>query len=280
MMVIADSGSTKTAWRVVRDEQSIIPYSTTGFNPVTASTELIAKEMQLVFKETFFLAKVTTVYYYGAGCWDNASCTIVEKALRRVFPNAVIAVTNDLIAAARATCGTRPGIVGILGTGSNSCLYDGEKIKDNVTSLGYIIGDEGSGTHLGKNLLKSYFYRELPPVLEKKLEAQYTISKKKLIERVYFKKGGNTYLAAFAKFIIQEKEHPFIKKIVEEALETFVKRHLLKYENTRNLPIHFVGSIAFFLKEILKEVLELNNLKIGNIIQQPIEGLIRYHLEN
>ena len=279
MIVIADSGSTKTDWRMVEGKQLATSYQTNGFNPLITNTAQIIKELQSVFKQKTFLKKTTRVHYYGAGCWDDASCQVVGNALSSIFPNAAIAVTNDLLAAARATCGTNPGVVGILGTGSNSCLFDGQEIVDNVSSLGYIIGDEGSGVHLGKKLLKHYFYRELPADLKQKLESQYAISKKELIENVYLKKRGNAYLASFAQFVIQEKEHPFIKQIVKKTLKSFLKRHLLKYKNTDELPVHFVGSIAFFLQEDLKKILQSKHLKIGKIIKQPIEDLIDYHLK-
>ncbi len=276
-IIIADSGSTKTDWRIISKAEEIATLTTIGFNPVLTNTALIIKELTPVFSDSTLNQSIREIYYYGAGCWDLDSCSIVLKALEVFFPAAEISVTNDLIGAARAVCGPQAGIACILGTGANSCLYDGQKIADNVPALGYIMGDEGSGAYLGKRLLQSYFYRALPKVLEEKLLIKYDVSKKVMLENVYHKKGGNRYLASFAKFIIAEKHHPFMRQLTADAFDTFIKRQLLKYENTANYPIHFIGSIAYFLEDILQEVLEKNGLKLGKIIQQPIDGLVDFH---
>lgn len=275
--IIADSGSTKTDWRIISNDQEIGVISTIGFNPVLTNTELIIKELAPVFADNSLNQSVEAIHYYGAGCWNVDSCSVVLKALASIFPTAEINVTNDLLGAARAVCGHEAGIACILGTGANSCLYDGKKIVDNIPALGFIMGDEGSGAYLGKRLLQSYFYRALPKEIAEKLTATHAISKKIMLEQVYYNKGGNRYLASFAKFLIREKEHPFVKQLITDSFDIFIKRQLLKYENTTEYPIHFIGSIAYFLKDILSDTLATNGLQLGKIIKQPIEGLVDFH---
>ncbi len=277
MILIADSGSTKTDWRLLQDGQPIQAIRTIGFNPVLTNTAQITKELSKAFTNKIINQTVNSVYYYGAGCWNKTTCSVVSNALDVIFPTATIDVTNDLLGAARAVCGKEAGVACILGTGANSCLYDGLEIIDNVPALGFIMGDEGSGAYLGKQLLKSYFYRELPKSLSEKLVKEQPISKNIMLEQVYQSKSGNRYLASFAKFIIQEKGHPFIHKLVADAFDDFMERQVKKYDGVANHPIHFIGSIAYFLKDILAERLAANGLALGNIIRQPIDGLVDFH---
>ncbi len=277
MTLIADAGSTKTDWKIVAEDHQVTNIQTIGFNPVLTDTALIIKTLSPVFKDEKLNLSFTDVHYYGAGCWDMDSCVIVLSALEYFFPNAEIEVTNDLLGAARAVCGHQAGVACILGTGANSCLYDGEKVVDNVPALGFIMGDEGSGAYLGKQLLKHYFYRALPSDLKDQLDETQAISKKILIDEVYKGKAGNQYLASFAPFLIKEKEHPFVQKLISDAFDEFITKQLLKYNKVKDLPIHFIGSIAFFLGDILKDRLTAHNLQLGKIIRQPIDGLVAFH---
>lgn len=277
MTIIADSGSSKTDWRIVHTEGTISSINTIGFNPVLTSTALIIKELNLAFSVTKTNQAVKLIHYYGAGCWDTDSCSVVLKALAFIFPNAELHVTNDLLGAARSVCGQEQGIACILGTGANSCLYDGQKVIDNIPALGYIMGDEGSGAFLGKQLLQSYFYRELPADLRAKLDQKYSISKKMLLENVYQGDAGNKYLANFTKFLVSEKEHPYIHQLIVTSFDLFIKRQVLKYNTATNIPIHFIGSVAYFLKDILTSVVLANNLQMGKVTRQPIEGLVAFH---
>lgn len=277
MQLIADSGSTKTDWKIVKEDQQVIDLETVGFNPVLTNTTSIIKTLAPHFADKPLNFSINEVHYYGAGCWDTDSCLVVTKALEHFFPKAAIHVTNDLLGAARAVCGKNAGIACILGTGANSCWFDGQKIVDNIPALGYIMGDEGSGAYLGKQLLRHYFYRELPLILQEKLENTHTISKKILLEKVYEGQQGNRYLASFAKFLIQEKKHPFVRQLLADAFDTFIEKQVLKYQAAPNLPIHFIGSIAYFLADILNEQLMANRLKLGKIIRQPIDGLVKFH---
>ncbi|MEM6317002.1 MAG: hypothetical protein AAF960_04990 [Bacteroidota bacterium] len=280
MTIIADSGSTKTDWVLLNRDKGMESFSTNGLNPVLLDKAAIISEIGATFSKGSLSSKVNAVHFYGAGCFDEPHCTIVESALQVIFPNASFWINNDLLAAARAICGTSEGIACILGTGANSCFFDGQKIVDNVPPLGYILGDEGSGTYLGKQLLRHYFYRELPPELERRLLADFSISKKKVIEAVYRQPNGNRYLANFAKWIIEQKKHPFVQQLLLNALDDFIKRQVLKYDRVREVPIHFIGSIAFFLQKEVKIVIEKNGLLLGKINRRPMEGLIKFHLQS
>jgi N-acetylglucosamine kinase-like BadF-type ATPase len=277
MLIIADSGSTKTDWKLIDEEGQIASIHSLGLNPSTQDSALIISELTKTFSDKKVNQSVQQIYYYGAGCWNEKTCNIITHALQQIFPKAKSAVTNDLLGASRAVCGKEAGIACILGTGANSCLFDGENIIDNVPALGYIMGDEGSGAYLGKRLLSAYFYRELPADLKDKLQQQYEVSKKALIENVYQGKRGNRYLAQFARFVIKEQKHPFIQLLIKDAFQLFIEKQVLKYEKAKDLPIHFVGSIAFYLEDILNKVLIDKQLNIGKIIQQPIDGLIHFH---
>ncbi|MEM1122786.1 MAG: hypothetical protein AAGJ18_20240 [Bacteroidota bacterium] len=280
MTIIADSGSTKTDWVLASKGKSIATFSTNGLNPVLLDRTAIISEIGATFSKHPFSTQVHQVHFYGAGCFDEPHCGIVESALKTIFPNASFRVNNDLLAAARAVCGNSEGIACILGTGANSCFFDGQKILDNIPPLGFILGDEGSGAYLGKQLLKHYFYRELPPELERKLLADFSITKKEVIEAVYRQPNANRYLATFAKWIIQQKAHPVVQNLLIAALEDFIKRQVLKYDRVREVPIHFIGSIAFFLQEEINLVLKNNRLQLGKIIRRPMEGLVRFHLQS
>ena len=278
MIVVVDSGSTKADWKMVNTAgtQSI---STMGFNPVFHSENKIYQELQEAFDRGVNPDKAEKVYYYGAGCWDEKLKGVVNNALTRIFYNADIEVQHDLLGAARATCGKQPGISCILGTGSNSCLYDGETVIDNVTNLGYLLGDEGSGTHLGKSLIRAYFYRELPKELRKALDQAYPGGKQAMLDQIYGKETPNVYLASFTKFMSQNIGHPFIQRLLYTSFAEFTDRHVRKYLNHLSLPIHFIGSIAYYFQDVIRAVLEERAMLPGNFIQKPIDHLVSFHKE-
>ena len=278
MIAIVDSGSTKADWRFVAKGASTIEKNTPGFNPFIHASEAIFKTLQEAFHAEIPTQKVTQVFYYGAGCSDDYRCEIVANALKELFTNAVITVYHDLLGAARATCKKEAGIACILGTGSNSCLYDGQRITDNVTNLGHIIGDEGSGYHLGKKLIQAYFYREFPDEIKTAFERQFPANPREIISNIYAG-AANVYLSSFATFVGQFKDHDFIKNLVKDAFSEFLVRHVFKYQNYKDLPISFNGSIAFHFQDLLKEVLVDQGLRLGVIIQKPIERLVEFHLE-
>ncbi len=202
---------------------------------------------------------------------------VIENGLSRVFPNANISVHHGLLGAARATCGDKAGISAIIGTGSNTCLYDGKEVIDNVTNLGYLCGDEGSGTHLGKKLIRHYFYRELPKGLEQELEHFIGGGKQKVLDTIYGDVPPNVYLASFTRFMSEHMEHPFIQRILYRSFAEFIDRHVRKYDGHLRLPVHFIGSIAYVFQDMLKIVLTERAMQHGVFIKQPIDHLVDYH---
>ncbi len=278
MILIADAGSTKADWLILEKNGHQRLESTQGFNPFFHSTSDIRKALAAQLVPKLDAEAVSAIYYYGAGIHDEHRAEMVAKALKPLFVNALVEVDHDLLAAARATCGSLPGICCILGTGSNSCLYNGEKVIDNVPSLGYLLGDEGSGTHLGKALLRAYFYRELPPEIEKAFDEAYPEGGHAIKDRVYEMVGTNVYLAGFSKFLAEHKTHYSIQQIVAKCFAEFLDTQVRKYEDHQKLPINFVGSIAHHYEEILHNELEKRGMKLGRIIRKPIYSLGEFHL--
>lgn len=277
MVIIADCGSTKADWLLAHGGRDQQLENTVGFSPFFHTTQEIEQILRTQLVPKLPDAPVEKVWFYGTGIHDEHRENIVKMALAAVFPQATISVEHDLLGSARATCGKEPGIACILGTGSNSCYYDGKKIIDNVPSLGWLLGDEGSGTHLGKTLLRSWFYREMPLDLVTDFTAQFPDSPSDIKDKVY-EKGGNAYVATFTKFLGENQEHPFVRKIVSNCLGEFLDRHVLKYVGYQSVPVHFVGSIAHHFKPILEDCMKQRNLHLGHITRKPIFSLAEYHL--
>jgi len=210
MILIADAGSTKTDWLFLSKQNEIITLKSAGLNPVITTAKEIDQRIYGIFKDLPSSGKVAKIHFFGAGCWNEATCTIIHDACQKYFPTAVIEVASDILGAVRASCGSLPGIVCILGTGSNTCLFDGQQIIKGVPSLGYILGDEGSGMYLGKELITHYFYQELPKDLHEFFKDAYHLDKAALIQKVYREKEANQYLASFVPFLSKHRKHPFV----------------------------------------------------------------------
>jgi glucosamine kinase len=279
MILVVDSGSTKSDWRVIGDCGSTA-IATKGLNPIFVSADIIKEEVMREVVPQVATEEVTKIYFYGSGCWDDHLQGIISNALAAVFTNAAIEVKHDLLGAARATCGHHPGISCIIGTGSNSCLYDGKEVVDNITNLGYLLGDEGSGTHLGKKLIAAYFYRELPEELSPLLDDYFPGGKQSILDKIYGPETPNVFLAAFTRFIHQHRKHPYLQHLVYESFSEFIDRHVRKYSGHLGLPIHFIGSIAYYFQDNLKLVLQERNMNVGTFIKKPIGALADYHLAN
>ncbi len=279
MLAIVDGGSTKADWKILLDDGLVLDANTTGFNPNYDSQDRIANLVKTGLEGKLDPQKPGVIHYYGAGCWDTGRKAVVANAIAAVFPAAQVMVYHDLLAAARATCGDKPGVVCILGTGSNSVLYDGEKEIDNVTNLGFFLGDEGSGAQIGKKFVKTFFYREMPARLHPVMEKACPNGRKDILDKVY---GGGVpaaYLATFARLFTEEQDDPWVRKIIWNCFDEFLRRHVCKYVNHQTLPVHFVGSVAFHFQEILKEAVEQLGLHLGQILKKPINNLFKYHLE-
>jgi N-acetylglucosamine kinase-like BadF-type ATPase len=276
MIVIADMGATKTDWSFTEGSTVIKNISTKGFNPYFHTTGEIIDLLRPEFIGEDF-SNIEQVHFYGAGCSNDEKITTVEHALKIYFPYASIEVNHDLLASARALCGKSPGIACILGTGSNTCLYDGMHIIANNPSLGFILGDEGSGGDLGRELIKAYYYGTLNPELNAKLEKQFSVDKNSLLGNVYSTDKPNAFCAAFTPFLTQNIDQDCINKLVKNSFREFFNRHILTYENYQKLPINFVGSIAFHFKSQLEEVAKEFGSRLGIVIKAPVAKLIEYH---
>lgn len=277
MILIADSGSTKADWVLIEETDKVRLAHTQGFNPNYHSEEVIARALEAELVPQMPCTQVRVVWYYGSGCWDPERKEVVKRPLRRFFPRAEIHVEHDLLGAARATCGHRPGIACILGTGSNSCLYDGRREVDNVTNLGFLLGDEGGGVHLGKELLRRWFYRELPTHLVEELEQRVPGGRREVLDHVYREEAPAVYLASFARFLGTRKEDPVVQQLVLDCFDEFITRHVCKYEGHADLPVHFVGSVAWHFQDLLRRALAKRGLKVGIIDRKPIDRLAVFH---
>ena len=280
MILIADGGSTKTDWRLIKDGREFKKIQTSGFNPYLVGSDeiegILWKELQPYIDNT----GVSAVYYYGAGCSTSVKNMIVENAFEKIFPNAKLYISHDLLAASHALCGDEEGIAAILGTGSNSCYYDGKDIKDGIFSLGYFFGDEGSGAYLGKQLLTSYLHNELPLEIEQKFKAKFSITRESILDSVYTKPAPSRFLASFSHFINENRDHPFIYALITNAFRAFYKYQVCCYSKHKEVPVHFVGSVAFYYRDILTQVGLEFGVKTGKFIKAPIDGLVEYHHEN
>jgi N-acetylglucosamine kinase-like BadF-type ATPase len=280
MILIADGGSTKTDWRLIKEGREYKQIQTSGFNPYLVGSdkieEILWKELQPYIDNN----AVSAVYYYGAGCSTAVKNQIVETAFEKIFTKAVIYISHDLLAASHALCGNEEGIAAILGTGSNSCYYDGKEIKDGIFSLGYFFGDEGSGAYLGKQLITAFLHNELPEDLAVKLREAYPISLENILDAVYTKPAPSRFLASFSVFINENRNHPFIYTLITDAFRLFYKYQICCYARHKEVPVHFVGSVAFHYQDILTKVGSEFGIKTGKFIKAPIDGLVEYHHEN
>ncbi len=279
MLLIADSGSTKTSWRLVDENKKTSHFLTDGLNPYFKSQGEIVEEIKTDLIPHFPKnTRISKVYFYGAGCSSATKCALIKEAFTQCFPDAEITIDHDILAAARAACGNSEGIVCILGTGSNSCLYDGQKIVNVIGGLGYILGDEGSGSHLGKSLIEAYLNHELPEWLRTEFDNTYHLTKEEIEKRVYEKPQANRFLASFSRFIGEHAKDPYLVKLIESCLDSFIEKHICRYADFDKKPVHFVGSIASYYTSFLQSVAKKRNIKIDKILPYPIEELTLFHL--
>lgn len=274
--LIADSGSTKCEWCLLQGNKKKL-IETTGISPYFLNgaqiTIALEKELLPALKKNL----PDEIYYYGTGCGSPINRKMVHRALGNLFPSAGIYVNHDLMGAARALCGKSKGIACILGTGSNSCYFDGKKIVKNSPGLGYVLGDEGSGAYLGKKVLQYYLYNTFDEDLRYKFDAKYVTTPVEILEQVYKKPQPNRYLASFALFLAENRGHFMIENIIEDGLNDFFFNHLCKYNESWKLPIHFVGSVAYGFRDVLRELSNTYEWELGRIFQKPMDGLIEYH---
>ena len=278
MILITDGGSTKCDW-ILMDKigNVVLKTRTKGLNPAVVPEENI-KERILANEELQpFLNKITTVDFYGAGCGTKTPIQLLTNILTEIFSVAEISVNEDMIAAVYAAT-LEPGIVCILGTGSNSCYFDGKEIHNGIESLGYSLMDEASGNYFGKRLLRDYFYKKMPTQLALDFEKRFNLDPDEIKSHLYKRHNPNMYLASFAEFIFTSNEvNGYFYKLISEGMLKFIEYRILCFKESQNVPIHFIGSIAHFSEEIIKECMKPYHLELGTIIRRPIDGLIEYY---
>ncbi len=278
MILIAESGSTKTDWRLINKNKSVQKVQTAGFNPYFQSSEEIFLALQATLRP-HIAEEVREVYYYGTGVTDEEKGAVMADAIRRVFPEALhIEAYSDVVAAARATLGDHQGIACILGTGSNSCFFDGQKIAFQVPPLGFWLGDEGSGGHLGKSLMLSYLHKEMPADLRQAFEESYGATDRiTVIDHAYRQPFPNRYFASFSLFVKQHCRHPFMESLIRDSFRLFFEKYLVKYPGYQEYQVGFAGSIAFYFKDFLLKEIDEREMTAGKIIQSPVEELVEYY---
>ena len=278
MILIADSGSTKTDWCVVENGQPIQQISTKGINPFFQSEEEISNEIATSLLPQLKINALDAVYFYGAGCGFPDKIAMVHRAITKHLQiKREVEVNTDMLAVAHGLCQHEAGIACIMGTGSNSCYYDGKQIVSNVSPLGFILGDEGSGAVLGKLLVGDILKNQMTPELKEKFLKQFGLTPADIIDHVYRKPFPNRFLASLSPFLAQNIDEPCIHALVLGSFKSFLKRNVMQYENFRNSKVHFIGSVAFYYKTILAEAAQEMNIQLGTIIKSPMEGLIKYH---
>ena len=276
MILIADSGSTSTHWRFLDAQGNITQAQTKGFNPYYQDSQDLTQELETTLKPQL-PGPVNQVYFYGAGCNSDEKNELVKKGIWQIWPEVSIEVQSDLLAAARALCGHQAGIACILGTGSNSCYYDGQSIKAHIPPWGTWLGDEGSSAVLGRHLVIAFLNEELPEHLLQAFDKRYPSLKEEVLEGVYDNPYPNRYLGKFSKFLFHHKDDPWVYDLIHENFQLFLRRKVVKYPQSKNVAVHFSGSIAFYFNTILRQVAQDLGLTVKNILESPIAGLTLYH---
>ncbi|NUY79980.1 N-acetylglucosamine kinase [Flavobacterium sp. MAH-1] len=282
MKLLVDSGSTKADWIAIDDAGKVLfTTQSLGVNPEVLGKDEIVSRLDDRFDISHNKKSVTHLYFYGAGCGTERMRSFLAAIFRDYFPNANISVNEDTYAAVYATTPkNEKAVVCILGTGSNCSYFDGKELHQKVQSLGYIAMDDCSGNRFGRELIRAYYFSKMPAHLATEFEKVHNLDPDVIKHNLYKEPNPNAYLATFAKFLIQHKDDAFCKKLIYAAMEDFVELYIKQYDEHATVPVHFIGSIAFYLREELKEVLEKHNIKIGNVLRRPIDGLIAYHSLN
>lgn len=276
IQLIADSGSTKAEWCLL-DGQKKRKIVTQGISPYFLSSIQIKNILENELLPGLKGAIPQIIHFYGTGCSTAANVSILKQALRKLFSEAKLLVNTDLMGAAKSLCGDEKGVACILGTGSNSCYYNGKKIVNNSPGLGFILGDEGSGADMGKKVVQYFLYNTFDPDLMDRFMAKYNTNKATILDAVYRQPLPNRYLAGFVGFLIENRGHFMIENIIEDSFNDFFFSHICKYKESWTQPIHFTGSVAYGFKDVLKGMCQSYELELGNVLKQPMDGLIKYH---
>ncbi|WP_149915069.1 N-acetylglucosamine kinase [Sphingobacterium cavernae] len=280
MIIIADGGSTKTNWCLLDDNQKKIYFNTEGYNPYFVDSDYIVSSLKKGLPNDLPLENIKEVNYYGAGVHNDEKAKIVSDAFRVLFPNAKIEIGHDLLAAARALLGKETGFAAILGTGTNTCIYDGDKITHNISSAAYILGDEGSGSYIGKKLLTDFVRDLMPTDVAKAFYDTYKLSKDEIMDSVYTKPLANRFCASFSKFVYDNNVNiEYTRKIVDDAFEAFFANLVSKYPNYQDYTFNCIGSVGYNFRNVLEEKASQYGMKTGKILRSPIDDLVQFHID-
>lgn len=280
MIIIADGGSTKTNWCLLDENNKKIYFNTEGYNPYFVGSDYIVTSLKKGLPQDLAVEKIQEVNYYGAGVHNAEKAQIVEDAFRQLFPNAKIEIGHDLLAAARALLGDSAGFAAILGTGTNTCIYDGQKIVKNINSAAYILGDEGSGCYIGKKLLTDFIRGLMPEAVAKAFYDTYQLNESEIMDNVYTKPLANRFCASFSKFVYDNTVNiEYTQKIVNDSFEAFFENLVSKYPNYQNYTFNCIGSVAYNFRNVLEEKANQYGMQVGKIIRSPIDDLVAFHQE-
>lgn len=279
MILIADSGSTKTEWKIINREMPIDSVFTAGINPYFLPMDEIFLLLRRELKE-YEGREFDKIYFYGTGCNSESKNNTVREAIGKFCKASEIFIGTDLLGAARSLCQNEPGIACIMGTGSNSCYYDGSSIAANVSPLGYILGDEGGGAVLGRKLISAVLKKQVPAEVINLFFETYKLTPQEILESVYMKPFPNRFLGQFAKFYSANKDIVELREILTVSFEEFIVRNILQYRLAGTLPVHFTGSISFHFRQIIEDLLTQFNLTAGKFTLSPMTDLIKYHISN
>ncbi len=279
MKLIADSGSTKTNWVLVNnDGKTQKTIRTIGLNPYFHTIESLITVLEDEVMPIVGTQHLASIHFYGAGCSSEKPVSLIKEALQRVFKNVSVEVEHDLLAAARALCGTSPGLASILGTGANTCYYDGKNILKRVRALGFILGDEGSGSYMGKRFIKDYLHNEVSEEVRLLFEQDFNLTDADIHNRVYKNPMPNRFLASFASYIIKHKNIPYFRELILSGFDDFLQKHILRFAESRTYPLNVIGAIGYLNRELLEEAAAKYQIQVGLVIKDPIENLIKFHL--
>ena len=274
--LIADSGATKCEWMLLHNKKRKLIF-TTGISPYFLNGEEIKDLLERELLPKLKNVVVEQLFFYGTGLGNPNNLEIIKNVFKNLFKNAKVEINTDLLAAARALCGKEKGMACILGTGSNSCFYNGKKIVKNSPGLGYVLGDEGSGAYLGKKVLQYFLYNTFDEDLRSRFDARFITNSVEILEKVYKEPLPNRYMASFAIFLAENRGHYMVENIIEDGLNDFFHTHLYKYTESWKMPIHFIGSVAYGFKDVLLDLCNTYELELGNVLQKPMDGLVKFH---
>lgn len=277
MILIGTSGSTKCDWQLVKDQKPLIRKSTHGINPFFMDDVSIADILKSLGKDILeHKEKIEVVYFFGAGCSSKHFASMVERGISMVFNKSHLYVKEDIVAAAFATFDGDPSITALMGTGSNACLFDGDIVRQEVSGMDFILGDEGSRSNFGKLLLSKYLKNELPAEISKDLTSEFQLTKEEILLNVYVKPYANVYLSSFSQFIKERIDHPYLYELVRKSISEFIRIYICTIKNYGNYKIHFVGSVPYYFENIVNELIDENKLNKGIFVEEPIELLVSY----